>query len=245
MVRWWPNGTAEIPTVTAEFGGDHPLTGYHRGIDLIGYVWNCAADDGRVILAGPNSTAGNEVKILHTDGYITRYLHNADASLLVRVGQRVARGDRLGRMGGTGYVNGVHCHFEVIAPDGTTRINPREYIAPAVPAATTSTPLTTPTIQEDDMIRIQATERGIALIGPGYYRMLKTDEEVVQSGKLVTKHLTGNARQFDLWKSMALNGLSPAQTVTLTDAQLEEITAAAKAGGTEALKALSFVVTAA
>lgn len=147
-VRTWPNGSATAPIVTAEFGGTHPLTGIHRGIDLVGYEWNRAADDGRVIVAGENGTAGFEVKILHEDGYFTRYLHN-EPSLLVRVGQRVNRGDRLGKLGDTGFVTGRHCHFEVIAPDGTTRINPREYITAGVPASTDSTPFTT--TQEDDM----------------------------------------------------------------------------------------------
>lgn len=69
--------------------------------------------------------------------------------------------------------------------------------------------------QEDSMIRIQATNRGIALIGPGYYRGLKDAEEVNNSGPLITPpggtpwHYTGNDRQFDLWASMALQGRTP------------------------------------
>lgn len=55
-------------------------------------------------------------------------------------------------------------------------------------------------------IRIQAPNRGIALIGPGYYRSLASNEEVEQSAALVSKHLTGNDRQFDLWRSLAVGG---------------------------------------
>ncbi|UCR89239.1 hypothetical protein [Mycetocola spongiae] len=67
-------------------------------------------------------------------------------------------------------------------------------------------PLTPENIGDTDMIRIQSPGRGIALIGPGYYRHLTTDEEVVQSEPIITKHLSGNDRQFDLWVSMALAG---------------------------------------
>lgn len=134
MARYWPNGQAVIPRVTSEFGIPHSLTTWHRGIDLVGYVWNHAADDGTVEFAGDNGTAGVEVRVRHDDGYRTRYLHNVTGSLQVRRGDRVTGAQRLARLGATGYVTGPHCHFEVIAPDGVTRINPRDYIAAGAPA---------------------------------------------------------------------------------------------------------------
>ncbi|MBS0231734.1 MAG: peptidoglycan-binding protein [Proteobacteria bacterium] len=69
---------------------------------------------------------------------------------------------------------------------------------------TSDTPLTLS--EEDTMIRIQSPGRGIALVGPGYYRHLTTDEEVEQSAALISKHLSGNDRQFDLWVSLAFGG---------------------------------------
>lgn len=60
--------------------------------------------------------------------------------------------------------------------------------------------------EEDYMIRIQSPNRGIALIGTGYYRHLTSDEEVINSEPLISKHLNGNDRQFDLWVSMAVGG---------------------------------------
>lgn len=65
-----------------------------------------------------------------------------------------------------------------------------------------------PIEEEEDMsfIRIQSTNRGIALIGPGYYRGLVNNEEVEQSSALISKHLTGNDRQFDVWVALALQG---------------------------------------
>jgi hypothetical protein len=69
----------------------------------------------------------------------------------------------------------------------------------AAPAAVTSE-------EDDEVIRIQSPNRGIALIGPGYYRQLANDEEVNNSGAIITKHVSGNDRQFDLWVSMAVGG---------------------------------------
>lgn len=164
MTRQWPNGSSTIPEVTSEYGGEHSLTGYHRGIDLIGFAWNRAADDGVVIMAGWNSTAGVEVRILHDDGYITRYLHNAAGSLQVYVGERVARGDALGLMGDTGYVTGKHLHFEVICPDGVTRINPRDYISAGAPAGGDAKPfpteLTRPPVFEEDNTMLMLILKG-------------------------------------------------------------------------------------
>lgn len=161
-IRLWPNGSPTIPIVTSEFGGAHELTVTHRGIDLIGFTWNRAADDGVVTMAGMNGTAGVEVRIRHADGSQTRYLHNRTGSLLVRVGQQVKAGDALGRMGATGFARGVHCHFEVIAPDGVTRINPRTYITAGQAAGIIIVP------EEDTMaLIIRRTSDGIiGLVAP-------------------------------------------------------------------------------
>lgn len=67
---------------------------------------------------------------------------------------------------------------------------------------------TTLELEHDDMIRIQSPGRGIALVSLGHFRQLRNNEEVEQSAALMTKHLTGNDRQFELWRSMALDGVS-------------------------------------
>ena len=59
---------------------------------------------------------------------------------------------------------------------------------------------------KDDMRLIQSPDRGIALIGAGYFRQLSNNEEVYAAVALVGNPLVGNDRQFDLWRSIAFDG---------------------------------------
>ena len=72
----------------------------------------------------------------------------------------------------------------------------------------TEIPAAPPIELDDEMIRIQSTARGIAIIGAGYFRQLANDEEVAASSDIITKTLVGNDRQFDLWRSLATGGTS-------------------------------------
>jgi murein DD-endopeptidase MepM/ murein hydrolase activator NlpD len=86
----------------------------HAGIDLAGPVGTpiYATADGVVGEASYNSGGyGNLVKIDHGRGIETRYGHLS--SFLVRPGQRVTRGQMIGRMGSTGRSTGSHLHYEV------------------------------------------------------------------------------------------------------------------------------------
>lgn len=82
---------------------------------------------------GSTGTAsyGNYVKIDHGDGCETLYAHLA--SVKVKKGQRVARGDALGVMGNTGNSYGTHLHFEV-RRDGE-RIDPTPYLTGDLPVS--------------------------------------------------------------------------------------------------------------
>jgi len=51
------------------------------------------------------------VEVAHGSGVITMYAHLSSFS--VRVGQKVASGTQLGRVGSTGEASGPHLHFEV------------------------------------------------------------------------------------------------------------------------------------
>ena len=71
-----------------------------------------ASADGTVIDVASNASYGLVVDVSHGGGeYITRYAHLA--AVLVREGQRVRRGEPLGRVGSTGLSTGPHLHYEV------------------------------------------------------------------------------------------------------------------------------------
>ncbi len=86
----------------------------HMGIDLAGPVGTpiYATADGVVSESGYNSGGyGNLIKLDHGRGVETRYGHLS--ALLVSDGQRVSRGQLIGRMGSTGRSTGSHLHYEV------------------------------------------------------------------------------------------------------------------------------------
>ena len=72
-----------------------------------------------------NASYGNFVKLEHKNGYATLYAH-MQKGLLVKNGEFVKKGQRLGYMSDSGNANGGHLHFEVWK-DGV-RINPTEYL---------------------------------------------------------------------------------------------------------------------
>ncbi len=67
--------------------------------------------DGRVIYAGRKGEDGNLVKIQHSNGYDTYYMHLS--RILVRVGQHVAQGQTIARVGMTGLATGPHLDFRI------------------------------------------------------------------------------------------------------------------------------------
>lgn len=98
----------------------------HTGIDIAG-TYNSdikAADGGVVTYSGWMSGYGNYVVINHENGYQTGYGHCA--SLSVSVGDRVAKGDVIAKMGSTGRSTGTHLHFEV--KKNGQYVNPLNYV---------------------------------------------------------------------------------------------------------------------
>jgi len=109
----WPvNGP-----VTSGFGPrTHPISGgtrIHNGVDIGASSGTPikAADTGTVVMAGSNGGYGNWTLIDHGGGLATGYAHQS--SIGVRVGQRVTRGEVIGRVGSTGASTGPHLHWEV------------------------------------------------------------------------------------------------------------------------------------
>ena len=118
---------------TSQFGFRRdPKTGgrrMHAGVDFAAGTGTplYATADGVVTHAGWASGYGRLVKIQHEFGIETRYAHQS--KIRVKVGQRVSRGDRIGDMGATGRVTGVHLHYEVRV--GGKPVNPMIYIKAA------------------------------------------------------------------------------------------------------------------
>jgi len=83
-----------------------------------------ASGDGKVIKAGRNGGYGRVVEIEHANGYVTRYAHLSRIS--VKVGQRVTRGQTVGKVGSTGRSTGPHLHYEVRKSDKAR--NPSKFI---------------------------------------------------------------------------------------------------------------------
>lgn len=85
-----------------------------------------AAARGRVIRAGWEVGYGLTVVIDHGYGYTTLYGHAS--KILVRRGQRVARGDVIAQVGSTGITTAPNLHYEVRV--NGTPVNPVNYILP-------------------------------------------------------------------------------------------------------------------
>ncbi len=110
--------------VTSRFG-PRPL-GYHYGIDLkVPYGTAVyAAESGVVTTSGYRGARGNLIVIDHGNGLETYYEHNSE--LLVNVGQRVSKGQKICISGNSGRSTGPHLHFE-IKLNGVS-VNPEKYL---------------------------------------------------------------------------------------------------------------------
>lgn len=99
-------------TITSRYGSRWGRN--HNGIDYGGSVGDPikAADGGTVTFAGWNSGGyGNLVIVNHGNGKETYYAHMSSVS--VKVGQKVAQGTVVGKLGNTGRSTGPHLHFEI------------------------------------------------------------------------------------------------------------------------------------
>lgn len=139
----WPVGKA-YQKITTPFGYDPWRGGQHRAIDITGSVPGViggkniyAAQSGTVITASATCSHnyakssyhscgygyGNYIVIDHGGGVTTLYAHCA--SLNVKKGQKVQKGDVIGIVGTTGWSTGYHLHFEI--RKNNTPVNPMSY----------------------------------------------------------------------------------------------------------------------
>jgi murein DD-endopeptidase MepM/ murein hydrolase activator NlpD len=95
----------------------HPVTGRvsaHRGIDYAARVGTpvVSSGNGKVTKSGYNNLNGNYVFIQHGSQYVTKYLHLNKR--MVKTGQKVKQGQKIGTVGATGRVTGAHLHYEFL-----------------------------------------------------------------------------------------------------------------------------------
>nr|HEV7955492.1 peptidoglycan DD-metalloendopeptidase family protein [Candidatus Acidoferrales bacterium] len=88
--------------------------------------------NGHVIFAGMSGGSGNLVRIAHSNGYETMYMHLS--KILVHVGEHVDAGQRVGLVGMTGLATGPHLDFRILQ-NGTYRNFETLHLPPAEPVA--------------------------------------------------------------------------------------------------------------
>lgn len=106
-----------------------PFTGeraLHEGVDFMADLGTPikAAAGGVVVYSDIHAGYGNMIEIDHGNGLISRYAHASKR--LVKVGDVVLRGQKIGEVGSTGRSTGPHLHFEVLF-NGTPQ-NPTRYL---------------------------------------------------------------------------------------------------------------------
>jgi len=86
---------------------------WHNGVDFAGKLGSevIAVASGVVTWSDNRQGYGQLVEINHSNGFSTRYAHNAEH--LVRVGDVVKKGQVVALMGSSGRSTGPHVHFEV------------------------------------------------------------------------------------------------------------------------------------
>jgi murein DD-endopeptidase MepM/ murein hydrolase activator NlpD len=99
---------------------------FHAGIDISTRLGTpiAAPADGVVTFADSEGAYGRMLVINHGYGLVTRYGHlNA---FMVKVGQKVKRGQAIGQVGNSGRSTGSHLHYEILVSG--VPANPRHYL---------------------------------------------------------------------------------------------------------------------
>jgi murein DD-endopeptidase MepM/ murein hydrolase activator NlpD len=110
---------------------EHPilhLARPHEGIDVSAPMGSPieAPAAGVVSDAGWETGYGNTVTINHGFGIVTKFAHAS--KILVKVGQRVSRGQRIALVGNSGLATGPHLHYEVHV--NGRPVDPLKYVLP-------------------------------------------------------------------------------------------------------------------
>lgn len=122
----------------------------HEGIDLTGAIGTDIRATGDGVVRDADYSRGgygNEIVIDHGFGYTTRYAHLS--KILVSRGQKVKRGEVIGKLGSTGKSTGPHLHYEV--RKNNVALNPINFFYLDLSPA-----------EYDNMIILSAQEGGVA-----------------------------------------------------------------------------------
>ena len=106
-----------------------PFTGnsaFHEGLDFSAETGApiFATAEGIVTESELTNAYGNLIKVSHGSGLETRYAHCSQ--LLVRVGDKVSKGQLIARVGTTGRSTGPHLHYEIRLYGAA--LDPRKYL---------------------------------------------------------------------------------------------------------------------
>ncbi len=108
-------------TIISRFNDPHPVTGIHRALDyytddlIVRYRYY----RGRVVYIGYEpSGLGRFVVIRYVDKTnMTRFAEMGHFErIFVHVNQLIFKGEKIGKMGQTGYAKGIHCHESLYEP---------------------------------------------------------------------------------------------------------------------------------
>ncbi len=113
----------------------HPILGYvrpHQGIDYAAPTGTPVrtVGDGVVTFSGTQGGYGKIIIVKHSNGFETQYAHLS--SRLVKKGDRVSRGEIIGKVGSTGLSTGPHLDYRI--KQNGKFINPNSIDIPKAPA---------------------------------------------------------------------------------------------------------------
>tara|TARA_R100000664_G_C2755044_1_gene142698 strand:- start:1148 stop:2404 length:1257 start_codon:yes stop_codon:yes gene_type:complete len=118
-----PSSRRRIPDTTDDEGNIVQGGGYrpHAGWDIrVSYKDIVAMDDGYVEDTGYNSRGGNFIKISHSNGDFTLSQYYHLARIFIEDGDRVTKGQIIGKSGNSGRTTGPHLHLTLVKPGSSS-----------------------------------------------------------------------------------------------------------------------------
>jgi murein DD-endopeptidase MepM/ murein hydrolase activator NlpD len=106
------------PRITSRFSRSrmHPVLNYARAHNGVDYGAPTGApvvsvSNGTVSFAGWTNGGGRTVRVRHSSGYESEYMHLSAIAAGIRQGTRVGQGELVGLVGQTGLASGPHLHY--------------------------------------------------------------------------------------------------------------------------------------